>query len=57
MTTAEMESMKLLKMVFVSSVAREFAKLIDEQKSATHEHHLTFNMSPHIEKTIDNTFM
>lgn len=57
MTTAEMESMKELKICLVSSFTLELAKLILEQKRATQAAHLIFIMSPHMEKIIDRRFM
>ena len=57
MTTAEMESMKEERICLVSSLTREFAKEMLEQKSATQAAHLIFIMSPHIEKIMDRTFM
>ena len=38
MTTAEMESMKLLMICFVSSLYLVLAKLMQEQYTATHPH-------------------
>jgi len=57
MTTAEIESMKDERICLVSSLMRELAKEMEEQKRANHALHLSFIMSPHILNNIDNTFM
>jgi len=57
MTTAEMESMKLERICLVSSLIRELAKLILEQKSAIHADHFSFIIRPHMEKSMLKTFM
>jgi hypothetical protein len=57
MTTAEIESMKLLRICFVSSAIRELAKLMQLQYNATQAHHLIRIIRPHMLRIMANTFM
>lgn len=52
-----MESMKLLRICLVSSLMRELAKLMLEQKRAIQADHFSFIIRPHMLNTIDSTFM
>ena len=51
MTTAEMESMKLDMICFVSSLYLVLAKLMQEQYTATHPHHLILNIELFVKYT------
>jgi len=57
MTTAEIDSMKLLRICLVSSLILELAKLMQEQYRAAQAAHFILIINPHMEKTIPRTFM
>jgi hypothetical protein len=54
---AEIDNMNELKICLVSSDSRELAKLMHEQYRATHAHHLSLIMRPHILKIIPKMFI